>query len=274
VTLRDRPKNRSSHALLRGVLLAKAGAGIALTLAFVAGWWLRAHGLSVVDFQNDLKRGSEPRFQWRSVDKKHWQALGRVGVDPTAPVGEAADVTDTREANGAGCSAGMVRVKGSYRMGEVEHVQDGACVDWISKEFPARCRTFDKEKIASDVAKLPTRDLDFCMDRFEYPNALGQNPVIVVTFHEAESLCKKSSKRLCNGTSGRSRARAKRRCRTRTALRGTRPRASSIATGAPSPRARSSRGTGRGRARSSIASGRPSPLARARAAGARSASTT
>lgn len=198
MTLRDRPKIRSSHALLRGVLLAKAGAGIALTLAFVAGWWLRAHGLSVVDFQNDLKRGSEPRFQWRSVDKKHWQALGRVGVDPTTPVGEAADVTDTREANGAGCSAGMVRVKGKYRMGEVEHVQDGACVDWISKEFPARCRTFDKEKIASDVAKLPTRDLDFCMDRFEYPNALGQNPMIVVTFHEAESLCKNASKRLCN----------------------------------------------------------------------------
>ncbi len=196
MTLRDRPKTRSSHALLRGVLLAKAGAGIALTCAFMGGWWLRAHGLSVADFQNDLTRGSEPRFQWRSVDKKHWQALGRVG-EP-APAGEPTDVTDAREANGAGCAAGMVRVKGSYRTGEVEHLQDGACVDWISKDFPARCRTFDKDKIATDLAKLPTRNLDFCMDRFEYPNVLGQNPVIVVTFREAESACKASSKRLCN----------------------------------------------------------------------------
>jgi hypothetical protein len=82
--------------------------------------------------------------------------------------------------------------------GEIERIQDDACTDWISKEFPARCRTFDKAKIDEEVAKLPTRELDFCMDRFEYPNVLGQNPVIVVTFHEAESLCEKSQKRLCN----------------------------------------------------------------------------
>ena len=198
MTLRTQPKSRSSHAALRWVLLAKAGAGIALTIAFAGGWWLRAHGLSLAELQNDLRKGSEPRFQWRSVDKKHWQALGSVGASGPAPTGEATEVTDAREANGAGCDAGMVRVSGSYRLGEVERLQDSACTDWISKEFPARCRTFDREKIASDVAKLPTHDLDFCMDRFEYPNVLGQNPVIVVTFHEAEDLCKKSSKRLCN----------------------------------------------------------------------------
>ena len=206
------PTDSNSHRTLRWVLLAKAGAGVALTLVFVGGWWLRSHGMSGLEYANEMKRNAEPRFNWRSVDRRHWQALGRAGVTsgtPGAPGSqpseELTEVTDAREANGAGCAAGMVRVKGNFRhdrngeaTGEIERIQDGACTDWISKEFPARCRTFDREKIAEDVSKLPTRPRDFCMDRFEYPNVLGQNPVIVVTFHEAEALCKKSSKRLCN----------------------------------------------------------------------------
>lgn len=202
-------KPPTSHRALRWVLLAKAGAGVALTLAFAGGWWLRANGLTLGELGNELGKRQEPRFEWRSVDKRHWQALGRVGGTPTGAASpsspESAEVTDAREANGAGCGPGMVRVKGKFRLdlhgeatGEIERIQDGACTDWISREFPARCRTFDRDKIAEEVAKLPTRPLDFCMDRFEYPNVLGQNPVIVVTFHEAEALCKKSKKRLCN----------------------------------------------------------------------------
>ena len=204
-----------SHRSLRWVLLAKAGVGLALTLGLAGGWWLRAHGLTLGEYGNELKRGSDPRFAWRSVEKKHWQALGRAGGNPggNAPPGtgplavaeELSSVTDAREGNSAGCAGGMVRVKGKFRLdahgeatGEIERIQDGACTDWISRDFPARCRTFDKDKLAEEVAKLPTRPLDFCMDRFEYPNVLGQNPVIVVTFREAEALCKKSSKRLCN----------------------------------------------------------------------------
>ena len=199
----------SQHRALRAVLFAKTLAGIALTVAFAGGWWLRVHGLSVTDVPNELRRGDDPRLDWRSIDKRHWQAIGRAGAALTlADVARAEELpvlTDAREKNTAGCATGMVRVKGNYRLdlhgeatGEIERIQDGACVDWISKEFPARCRTFDRTKIDVEVAKLPTRPLDFCMDRFEYPNVLGQNPVIVVTFHEAESLCKKSQKRLCN----------------------------------------------------------------------------
>jgi len=197
-------KRDATHRGLRTVLLAKAAAGLALTGAFAAAWWLRAHGLTLADWQNELRRGSEPRFEWRSVDRKHWQAQALRGTAaPTAS--EPPEVTDAREGNSAGCPSGMVRVKGSARMelfgpmsGEIERLQDAACTDWISKDFPARCRTFDREKIASEVAKLPTKPLDFCMDRFEYPNVLGESPVIVVTFREAESLCKKSQKRLCS----------------------------------------------------------------------------
>lgn len=164
--------------------------------AFRASHWLTTHGLTAVDYANELQR-DEPRFQWKSIDKKHWQAL------TTGPV-ETTGTTDAREKTGAGCPAGMVRVKGAFRQeargqstGAIERIQDGACTDWISKEFPARCRTFDQAKIAADIAAIPTEQLDFCIDRFEYPNGFGQNPMIVATFHEAEAICRKDDKRLC-----------------------------------------------------------------------------
>ncbi|AKV00906.1 Protein kinase domain protein [Labilithrix luteola] len=156
---------------------------------------LRAKGVEPFELSSTVRRVEDPRFEWRTVDKKHWQAVAPFGLEPF--VAESVVVTDAREANGAGCAPGMVRIKGAFRVGEVERIQDGACSDWISKDFPARCRTFDKEKIASGVSKLPTRGLDFCMDRFEFPNVAGENPLVVVTFHEAEAMCKKTSKRLC-----------------------------------------------------------------------------
>lgn len=184
---------------LRWILLAKAGAGVVLTLGFFGGWWLRANGLTFEDARNELSRSKDdpPRFDWKSVDKKHWQAQTGATIEPLAAI-------DAREGNNAGCPAGMVRVKGSFRRelhgestGEIERLQDRACTDWISRDFPARCRTYDREKIAEELAKLPTKPMDFCIDRFEYPNVLGQNPMIVVTFREAEALCKKDQKRLC-----------------------------------------------------------------------------
>lgn len=170
-----------------------------LTLGFFGGWWLRANGLTFEEAREELtrKKDDPPRFDWKSIDKKHWQAQTKGAVEPLASI-------DAREGNNAGCAAGMVRVKGNFRRelhgestGEIERLQDAACTDWISRDFPARCRAYDREKIAQEVAKLPTKPMDYCIDRFEYPNVLGQNPIIVVTFREAEALCKKDQKRLC-----------------------------------------------------------------------------
>lgn len=142
-----------------------------------------------------------PRFEWKSIDKKHWQA---VSATPT----EETEVTDAREGNRGLCPAGMVDVAGKYKLdaqgressGEVEELQSSACIDWISKDFPARCRTFDRGGWLELSQKLPTKPLHFCMDRFEYPNKLGQNPMIVVSYNEATNLCKSNGKRLCNET--------------------------------------------------------------------------
>lgn len=179
----------------RLVLLAMA----ALLVALGAGWRaLRTRGLSAYDLATELRRGDDPRFTWRSVDDKHWQIVA------SAP-GEVAETTDAREGTSSGCPAGMVRVRGAFRRegngsstGEVERIQDAACTEWISRDFPARCQVFDAAKIAKDIERVPTHPMDFCVDRFEYPNVFGEYPIIVTTFHEAAAICKKSDKRLCS----------------------------------------------------------------------------
>ena len=173
------------------MFVAQAVVGGAIALGLGSAAYLQATGIVP---QLALVK-SAPRYTWTSVDKRHWQASSATSEDRA--------ITDAREVDGAGCAnAGMVRVKGRYKLDtsfdEVERLQDAACTDWINKEFPARCRTFDRGQIASSIATLPTRALDFCMDRFEYPNMQGENPMVVVTFHEAEGMCKRAKKRLCS----------------------------------------------------------------------------
>ena len=146
-------------------------------------------------------QGSSPRFEWKSIDKKHWQAV-------SATRAEATEVTDAREGNRGSCPPGMVDVAGKLKLdaqaressGEIEELQNASCVDWISKDFPARCRTFDRGGWLELSQKLPTKTLHYCMDRFEFPNKLGENPMIVVSYNEATALCKSNGKRLCNET--------------------------------------------------------------------------
>lgn len=181
---------------LRRILLAQVAVAGALGVGLGFVGWVRASGLTMGDFMSELRAPEPPRFEWRSIDKRHWQIVTTSSESP--------EETDARERNGAGCLPGMVRVAGAYRLelggemtGEIERLQDDACTDWISRDFPARCRTFDRAKIATEIAKLPTRPLDFCIDRFEYPNRAGESPVIVVTHREAAAFCKKDNKRLC-----------------------------------------------------------------------------
>ncbi|MCL2723045.1 MAG: formylglycine-generating enzyme family protein [Polyangiaceae bacterium] len=196
-------RQKLEHSTLRWILFAKTGAGVVLALAVAGGWWLHSRGIEIADLTTALRGSTEPRFEWHTVDGPHWQALAPRGSE--AFVGEATDVTDAREADGQGCPRGMVRVKGNYHpdptgdgSGAIERMQDAACTDWVNKDFPARCRTFDEERLAIEVAALKTTPMDFCMDRYEYPNVAGQNPIILVTFNESVALCKKANKRICN----------------------------------------------------------------------------
>lgn len=135
------------------------------------------------------------RYTWRSVEKRHWQAL----------IENQAEALLVSEPPVGRCGEGMVDIEGMLLLdlqgtdstGYVEELQNRACTNWISKEFPARCQSFDREQWLELSSDLPRKPLTYCMDRYEYPNVRGENPVIVVDYFEARGLCKARGKRLC-----------------------------------------------------------------------------
>ncbi len=134
-----------------------------------------------------------PAHPWTLVAGKYWQIASPESEDPAA--------TDEAEGNRGACAQGMIEVQGSMKIdsdrGTVEGLQDTTCSDWISREFPERCATFDAERWKALSRELPARALRFCVDRFEYPNRKGGYPLIAVTWREAGALCQERGARLC-----------------------------------------------------------------------------
>lgn len=131
--------------------------------------------------------------EWRLVDGRHWQVETKGAAEPTRE-------TDARERTGGGCAEGMVGVVGEMKedgASSVERLQDTACTDWIARDYPERCASFDRVEWARLSAPIPTRAMRFCIDRFEYPNEKGAYPIIDVTWRESASLCNGEGKRLC-----------------------------------------------------------------------------
>ncbi len=129
--------------------------------------------------------------EWREVGTNHWQIK--------TPPGEAPATTDAAEGNRGTCPEGMIDVNGKMRLTEMgDELQKATCTKWINKEFPERCASFDKQKWAVVRDKLKTKDMHFCIDRFEYPNRKGEFPVIYVNWHESAKICEADGKRLCN----------------------------------------------------------------------------
>jgi formylglycine-generating enzyme len=56
------------------------------------------------------------------------------------------------------------------------------------------CNRFATDKPDCPVPRVP---LDFCIDRYEYPNRLGTKPPVMLNFFEASQLCSALHKRLC-----------------------------------------------------------------------------
>jgi len=88
-----------------------------------------------------------------------------------------------------------------YGYGTAEWMQKRACIKWINIEFPERCSQFDQSKWEwmrdSLVRTNGRKDMNFCIDRYEWPNREGAAPWIMVTWTEAKKLCESSGKRLC-----------------------------------------------------------------------------
>ncbi|HVJ91512.1 MAG TPA: SUMF1/EgtB/PvdO family nonheme iron enzyme [Labilithrix sp.] len=113
--------------------------------------------------------------------KTHPAALAKAGFKaPTAP-----DIGTT-----GSCPDGMLEVEGDY-CAEVEQ----KCLRYIDPEgvFPRRCAEF----APTSKCKGKTVKKHFCIDRYEYPNKAGENPVVMKTWYEARDACSNIGKRLC-----------------------------------------------------------------------------
>jgi formylglycine-generating enzyme required for sulfatase activity len=91
------------------------------------------------------------------------------------------------------CPAAMVEVEGEYCPS-----LDQKCKRWLDAEdkTPRRCAEFEP----SGACPVKTLHKRFCIDRFEYPNKRGANPVVMKTWFEARDACAAHGKRLCGDT--------------------------------------------------------------------------
>jgi hypothetical protein len=128
--------------------------------------------------------------EWRLIAGRHWQIAAPAGEDP--------ETTDAAEGNRGACSPGMIEVKGKMKIsGRMDDLQKSTCTKWIDKAESKRCAAYDRDQWLKVSSNLPTRELHFCIDRFEYPNRRGEYPVILVNWHEGRVLCAGQHKRLC-----------------------------------------------------------------------------
>lgn len=94
------------------------------------------------------------------------------------------------------CPGDMVEVSGDY-CPRVEQT----CLRWLDPDNPGvngpvQCAEFGPSKCLSDklVAKR------FCIDRYEWPNRVGELPAVQMSWLELRDACSAAGKRLCAGS--------------------------------------------------------------------------
>jgi formylglycine-generating enzyme len=139
------------------------------------------------------RRSRAPIHDWQCLDAGGWQIVGGTIEDP--------QVTDERERTRGPCPEGMVRIEGAMKVGraadDVERAQNATCVEWEPNSAPGRCLRFDEPRWTDVARGLERAQMQFCIDRFEYPNRRGAYPVVATTWEEARNTCAAARKRLC-----------------------------------------------------------------------------
>ncbi|HEY6722956.1 MAG TPA: SUMF1/EgtB/PvdO family nonheme iron enzyme [Polyangiaceae bacterium] len=101
-------------------------------------------------------------------------------------------------ANTEGCLDGMVRVTGAYCPGVIQTCEEYH-EEYLHSErngtVSERCLKF---KEPSRCVVDQRKSLDFCMDRYEYPNQVGEKPWVLTSWRQAQSMCREQGKRLCS----------------------------------------------------------------------------
>ena len=86
------------------------------------------------------------------------------------------------------CPEGTVRVTGTF----CQDVRQ-ECLE-MSDDERERCLRFRKP---SRCRSRHPRAMDYCIDRYEWPNREGATPTVVVSWNEAADLCRRAGRRLC-----------------------------------------------------------------------------
>ncbi len=118
----------------------------------------------------------------------------RTKAAPRAVPRPAASVAPKTEPAAPACPEGMGLVEGDHcRAVEQRCIeQHGASDGGIDEN---RCAKFEESKCTSTAAE--PRKLRFCMDRYEYPNKVGELPMTLVSWTDAQRVCESQGKRLC-----------------------------------------------------------------------------
>ncbi|MBL9021746.1 MAG: SUMF1/EgtB/PvdO family nonheme iron enzyme [Myxococcales bacterium] len=96
-----------------------------------------------------------------------------------------------------GCGEGMVRVEGDYCpavMQDCEEHHQEYETDKEKRRVSERCLRY---KDPSRCVSKKRKPLSFCMDRYEYPNRVGELPRVLTSWKNAKKLCEAAGKRLC-----------------------------------------------------------------------------
>jgi formylglycine-generating enzyme len=95
-----------------------------------------------------------------------------------------------------GCTDGMVRVDGDYCPALTQD-----CAEWHPEYLNRGNRTVSERclryKKPSHCVSKKRKKLSFCMDRFEYPNEVGELPRVLTSWVQAGEMCAAQGKRLC-----------------------------------------------------------------------------
>ena len=96
-----------------------------------------------------------------------------------------------------GCPDGMVRVEGEYcpalTQQCIEHHKEFKSAGG-NKNVSERCLRYEDP---SRCVSKKREHLSYCMDRFEYPNKIGEIPRVLTSWGQAVKACEAEGKRLC-----------------------------------------------------------------------------
>jgi len=85
------------------------------------------------------------------------------------------------------CPSDMVLVEGQMCVNV-----DQRCLRWLDEPTQLQCAEFAPPRCSGR-----RRPISVCIDRYEYPNRAGVQPVVSVSWYEARRMCNALGKRLC-----------------------------------------------------------------------------